>query len=49
LLDMRKDPHEFTNLWDDPDYAEVRERLLKTALDAAAFATDLGPERIGGF
>jgi hypothetical protein len=49
LFDMRKDPHGFTNLWDDRDYAEVRARLLKTALDAAAFATDVGPPRLGGF
>lgn len=49
LFDMKKDPHEFNNLWDDPALAEVRFKLMKIALDAAAFATDLGPERIGGF
>ncbi|MBH52808.1 MAG: hypothetical protein CMI18_00475 [Opitutaceae bacterium] len=43
------DSHEFTNLWDHPDYAEVKERLLKTAVDAAVFAADLGPGRIGDF
>lgn len=48
LFDMRKDPHEFTNLWEDPVYADVRFKLMNWAFDAAAFATDLGPRRVAG-
>ncbi len=43
LFDMQKDPHEFNNLWDDPAHAELRFKLMKTAFDEAAYATDLGP------
>ena len=48
LFYMRKDPHEFDNLWDDPAYAEIRFELMSTAFDAAAFAADLGPRRVAG-
>ena len=48
LFDLRKDPHEFDNLWDDPAYSDKRFKLMKTAFDAAAFATDVGPRRIAG-
>mgnify|MGYP001252409785 FL=1 len=48
LFDLRKDPHEHKNLWEDPAHADLRFQLMKTAFDAAAFATDLGPKRVGG-
>ena len=48
LFDMQKDPHEFTNLWEDPAYSDARFKLMSTAFDAAAFATDLGPRRVAG-
>ena len=48
LFDLRKDPHEHENLWENPAYAPLRFELMKTAFDAAAFATDLGPRRVGG-
>ena len=37
-----------TNLWDDGTYSDVRFKLMNTAFDAAAFATDLGPPRVAG-
>ena len=49
LFDMKKDPHEFDNLWDDPKLADVRFNLMTKAFDAAAFATDLGPKRVGRY
>jgi len=48
LFDMKKDPHEFDTLWDDPTCADVRFKLMTTAFDAAAFAADTGPKRVGG-
>lgn len=48
LFDMQEDPHEFSNLWDDPACAGIRFKLMTTAFDAAAFAADIGPRRVGG-
>jgi arylsulfatase A-like enzyme len=44
LFDLESDPGEFTNLWDEPDYAAIRFRLLNQSFDSLAFAVDLGPE-----
>ncbi len=49
LFDLRKDPGEFDNLWDSPEYAEVRCQLMQMNFDAAAAATDLGPARTGRY
>ncbi|MDP6047717.1 MAG: sulfatase-like hydrolase/transferase [Phycisphaerae bacterium] len=49
LFDMKTDPHEFDNLWDDPKLSGVRFDLLTKAFDAAALATDLGPRRVGRY
>ena len=46
---MKKDPHEFNNVWDDPALADVRFDLMTKAFDAAAFATDLGSRRVGRY
>lgn len=44
LFDMESDPGEFDNLWDHPDYRDIRFELMKANFDALAFAVDLGPE-----
>jgi len=49
LFDLQKDPYEFDNLWDNPDYAEVRFELMKKSFDALAFAVDTGPPRVGRY
>jgi len=47
LFDMTKDPHEFENQWDNPDYTAVRFDMMKRSFDALAFAVDTGPPRVG--
>lgn len=49
LFDMENDPEEYTNLWNDPDYREVRFRLLRKSYDLTVRTLDLGPERIGRY
>ena len=43
LFDLQEDPGEFNNLWDEPDCAQLRLRLLQASFDALAFAVDTGP------
>ena len=49
LFDLVKDPHEFENQWDNPEYAAVRFDLMKRSFDALAFAVDTGPPRVGRY
>jgi len=49
LFDMTKDPHEFENQWDNPEYSTVRFDLMKQSFDALAFAVDTGPRRVGRY
>ncbi len=49
LFDLKKDPHEFENQWDNPAYASVRFDLMKKSFDALAFSVDIGPERVGRY
>lgn len=49
LFDLKKDPHEFENQWDNPAYASVRFDLMKKSFDALAFAVDTGPQRVGRY
>ena len=37
--------NEFINLWYDPEYADIRFRLMKQSFDELAFAVDLGTEQ----
>ncbi len=45
LYDLRDDPGELNNRWQDPAYRAVREELLQTMLDAVIQAVDPKPER----
>ena len=47
LFDLREDPGEFNNLWDDP--AGARFDLMQKSFDALAQAVDVGPERVGRY
>lgn len=49
LYDLQQDPDEFANRWSDPNYADVRFRLLLQSFDALAFAVDTGPEQTRAF
>ena len=45
LYDLRDDPGEFYNRWQDPAYRSVRQELLHTMLDAVIQVVDPKPER----
>ncbi len=47
LYDLRDDPGEFTDLWDDPAHQAVKHELLRRSFDAAVLSLDKGPPRIG--
>lgn len=49
LFDLVNDPDEFENLWDDPDYQEIKQELMQKSFDAAVFSIDTGPKRIGRY
>ena len=49
LYDRVKDPHEFVNLWDHPDYQTVKEELLRCLLDRIIQTEDTLPLRIGKY
>ena len=47
LYDLETDPGENINLWDDPDFAEVRTEMLQRLCDRMARTADPLPPRIG--
>jgi len=47
LYDLQEDPHEFDNLWDQPENQSLKLDLLKHSYDASMLAMDRGPQRIG--
>ena len=49
LFDMKNDPGEFNNLWDDPKYKNIRFELMTKNFDETAFAIDTGPPRVGRY
>jgi len=49
LYDLDEDPDEFDNLWDRPDRAAMKMRLLKQAFDASVHTMDPMPPRLGAF
>ena len=49
LYDRNRDPHEFVNLWDNPEYRPVREELLRRLLDRVIQTEDTLPLRIGKY
>lgn len=49
LFDLENDPNEFENLWDDPDYQQIKLELMRKSFDATVSAIDTGPKRIGRY
>ncbi len=47
LYDLRTDPDEFDNLWDDPDHQALKLELMHRSFDATMAAIDKGSERVG--
>lgn len=47
LYDLEKDPNEHYNLWEDPEYLDIKMRMLKKNCDRIAQTADPLPERIG--
>lgn len=49
LYDLKKDPKEFHNVWNDPQYENVKLRLMQLSFDATAKAIDTGPKRVARY
>ncbi|HEY63962.1 MAG TPA: sulfatase-like hydrolase/transferase [Caldilineae bacterium] len=49
LYDLQEDPHEFHNLWYEPDMLPVKLDLMKRCFDTWMLAIDLGPPRVARF
>ena len=49
LYDLKNDPDEFENLWNDRSHTEIKMRLLKACFDASVFTMDPAPPRLGPF
>lgn len=47
LYDLKNDPHEFQDLWDDADHQMIKMDLMQRSFDASMLAMDKGPPRIG--
>jgi len=43
LFDLKNDPCELDNLWNNDDYAAIKNRLIKDAFDTAIKVSDQGP------
>lgn len=49
LFDLETDPNEHHNLWDSPDHAAIKNRLLLESFDADVMNSDIGLPRIGRY
>lgn len=49
LYDRNRDPEEFYNLWEDEDYQEIREYLIRKLMDRIIETEDTLPLRIGKY
>ena len=49
LYDLKNDSDEFVNLWNCPEHANRKLRLMKACFDASVFTMDPSPPRLGQF
>ena len=49
LYDLNADPDEFENLWNRPEEAKRKLRLMKACFDGSIFTMDPAPPRLGPF
>ena len=49
LYDLRDDPSELNDLWDDPAHRELRCALTARAFDALMLVSEPGPRRTGSY
>ena len=49
LYNLKCDPNEYENLWDDPSHTNNKLRLMKACFDASVFTMDPSPPRLGPF
>ena len=49
LYDLKNDPDEFKNLWNDSSHTSMKLRLMKACFDASVFTMDPSPPRLGPF
>ncbi|MBD3289694.1 sulfatase-like hydrolase/transferase [candidate division KSB1 bacterium] len=49
MYDMKNDPNEFNNLWENPDFQNIKNDLIKKSFDASIVISDPGPPLIGRY
>jgi len=49
IYDLKNDPDEFENLWNDSSQTRRKTRLMKACFDASVFTMDPSPPRLGLF
>jgi arylsulfatase len=49
FYDLKNDPEEFFNLWDDPIYEKRKNAMIARCFDASVFTMDPHPPRLGPF
>jgi len=49
LFDLEKDPGEFVNLWDHPDYQKIKMDLLIRSFDMTVMTTNTGSKIVGSY
>lgn len=49
FYDLKEDPEEFFNLWDSPNYQEVKHEFILKCFDASVLSMDPDPPRLGPF
>ncbi|WP_127519766.1 sulfatase-like hydrolase/transferase [Mesorhizobium sp. Z1-4] len=49
LYDLQQDPQELNDLWESPDFAELRCRLIAKHFDAMMLASEPGPVRVASY